>query len=105
MKKFITVIFAIIIAFPIFAGTKLISGDLSNLPWAKAIPVFVNWDNAVYGKSGGLADFLSTSIRDDNWKRFPLTICLLAPMLRRLNTVYGWQVLRILQATNIKWIL
>lgn len=72
MKKLITLIFAIIIAFPIIAGTKLISGDLSKLPGAKAIPVFVNWDNAVYGNSGALADFLSTSIRDDNWEKVSL---------------------------------
>lgn len=72
MKKVIIFILGLITAFPIFAGTKLVSGNLSELIGAKAIPVYVNWNDAVYESVGNLADFLSTAIRDDDWEKVSL---------------------------------
>lgn len=72
MKRIITLAFGIIISIQLFAGTKLVSGDLTELIGAKAVPVYINWDNAIYEKYGDLADFLSTAIRDDDWEKISL---------------------------------
>lgn len=72
MRRFTTFILGLILTIPLFAGTKLVSGNLSELIGARAIPVYVNWDSATYEKNGNLADFLSTAIRDDDWEKASL---------------------------------
>lgn len=68
MKKFLIVSITLFFTLPIFAGTKLISGDLGVLYGSKEIPVVLNWDNAVYGKNGNLNDFLNKAYRDSKWE-------------------------------------
>ena len=82
MKKLITLIFAIIIAFPIIAGTKLISGDLSKLPGAKAIPVFVNWIMQYMVILGHWLISLAHQLEMTTGKKYHWTTCLRALTLR-----------------------
>ncbi|MCM1449309.1 MAG: hypothetical protein NC082_03125 [Clostridiales bacterium] len=57
-----------LLAIPAFAGTKIVSGSLSELKGVKTIPITVKWDNALYGKSGTLDDFLAKAERNKDWE-------------------------------------
>jgi hypothetical protein len=68
MKKMFFTAWAVLMMSPIFAGTKLTSGDLSELAQMKKIPVVVNWEQSVYGKGGNVENFLATAPRDPEWE-------------------------------------
>lgn len=72
MKKIIFAILLAVLAIPCFAGTKMVSGSVSELIGAKVVPVTVNWKDAVYGKAGTLDDFLSTAQRNPDWEKASL---------------------------------
>ena len=72
MKKIIFTLLIAILAIPCFAGTKMVTGSVSELIGAKVMPVSINWNDAIYGKAGTLEDFLSTSQRNSDWEKASL---------------------------------
>lgn len=66
------------------AGIKIVDGSVDDVIIAKKIAVAVNWDNAVYGKSGTLDDFLAKAERNDDWAEESMSY-----MLRKLNAQTG----------------
>lgn len=72
MKKFIFSLLMVILAMPCFAGTKMVTGSVSELVGAKVVPVSINWNDAIYGKAGTLEDFLSTAERNSDWEKASL---------------------------------
>jgi len=68
MKKLILSFLIAILALPAFAGTKIVTGSLSDLKGARTVPFIVNWNNAVYSKTGTLVDFLDKAIRNNDWE-------------------------------------
>lgn len=72
MKKIIFTLLMAILAAPCFAGTKMVTGSVSELIGAKVVPVSINWNDAIYGKAGTLEDFLSTAERNSDWEKASL---------------------------------
>ena len=68
MKKLLFSILIVMMAIPALAGTKLVTGSLSELKGAKSVPFIVNWDGAVYSKAGTLVDFLDKAVRNNDWE-------------------------------------
>lgn len=73
MKKLLFSILIVIWAIPAFAGTKLVTGSLADLKGQKSVPFMVNWDGAVYSKSGTLVDFLDKAVRNNDWEESSLS--------------------------------
>lgn len=60
-------------AFYAMADCRLISGNPAILLNSKYnVPVFLNWDNAVYNRSGSLQDFLWEEPRSPKWEELSL---------------------------------
>lgn len=72
MKKIFFAVLIAVLAIPCFAGTKMVSGSVSELMGAKVVPVTINWKDAIYGKAGSLDDFLSTAQRNPDWEKASL---------------------------------
>ena len=72
MKKISLLILTSILAIPMFAGTKLISGSFLEMRNERNIPVYLDWSDAVYGKSGNLDDFINKATREANWEEASL---------------------------------
>lgn len=72
MKKFMFALLMVILAMPCFAGTKMVTGSVSELIGAKVVPVSINWHDAIYSKAGTLEDFLSTAERNSDWEKASL---------------------------------
>lgn len=72
MKKIILLMLTMILALPMFAGTKLIFGSFLEMRNERNIPVYLDWSEAVYGKSGNLDDFINKAARDANWEEVSL---------------------------------
>ena len=72
MRKTVLLILTLILAIPMFAGTKLISGSFLEMRNERNIPVVLDWSDAVYGKSGNLDDFINKATREANWEEASL---------------------------------
>lgn len=95
MKKFLIVAITLLFTLPIFAGTKLISGDLGVLYGSKEIPVVLNWDNAVFNKNGKLDDFLKKAYRSSSWESQSLEY-----FIKEVNKKIGKYGSHVVQETN-----
>lgn len=68
MRKFLLMILSVLVAVPAFCGTKLLTGDFSEILDVENIPVSIDWSNAVYKKGGTLDDFIKKAPRSKNWE-------------------------------------
>lgn len=103
MKKLTLFVLTMILAFPIFAGTKLISGSFLEIRNERNIPVVLDWSDAVYGKSGNLDDFINKAKREVNWEEASLSY-----FIREFNKrtgEYGVSVAPVEEAADCPYVI